>query len=162
GDFRDIINRAAASRRFDPIDRTNGGLVDWPGGAGHYAYGAYFHKYLADRFGADSIAKLADETSGRVPYFGAPAFKKVFSRSLGDLWQDFEADARAHAGDERSARTRLTHHGFGVGAPVFGSSGRLFYSISNPHDFPALMELAGDGSAPRRVTTRYFGSQTSR
>jgi hypothetical protein len=161
GDFRDIIDRAAASRRFDPIDRTNGGLIDWPGGAAHYAYGAYFHKYLADRFGADSIAKLADETSGRVPYFGAPAFKKVFNRSLGELWQDFEADARAQARDDSSASTRLTHHGFGVGAPVFGSSGRLFYSIANPHDFPALMELPGDGSAPRRITTRYFGSQTS-
>ncbi len=95
GDFRDIIDRAALSRRFDPVDRTNGGLVDWPGGAAHYVYGAYFHKYLADRFGAESIAKLADETSGRVPYFGAPAYRKVFKRSLGELWEDFEADARA-------------------------------------------------------------------
>lgn len=161
GDFRDIIDRAVLSRRFDPIDRTNGGLVDWPGGQAHYVYGAYFLQYLADRFGAESVARLANETSGRVPYFGAPAFRKVFKRSLGDLWDDFEADTRARAHDQASSTTRLTHHGFGVGAPAFGSSGRLFYSNANPHGFPALMELAADGSLPREVTTRYLGNQTS-
>jgi hypothetical protein len=161
GDFRDIINRAAASRRFDPIDRTNGGLVDWPGGTAQYVYGAYFLQYLADRFGAESIAKLADETSGRVPYFGSPAFKKVFKRSLGELWDDFDADTRARAHDEPSTSTRLTHHGFGVGAPAFGSSGRLFYLVANPHGFPALMEYSAEGAAPREVTSRYFGNQTS-
>jgi len=161
GDFRDIIDRAAVSRRFEPVDRTNGGLVDWPGGAAHYAYGAYFHKYLADRFGAESIAKLADDTSGRVPYFGAPAFRKVFKRSLGELWEDFEADARARTHEEPATSTRLTRHGFGVGAAAFGSSGRLFYAVANPHGFPAMMELPADGSAPREVASRYFGSQTA-
>jgi hypothetical protein len=161
GDFRDIIDRAARSRRFDPIDRTNGGLVDWPGGTAQYVYGAYFLQYLADRFGPESVARLANETSGRVPYFGAPAFRKVFKRSLGELWDDFEADTRARAHDESAGSTQLTHHGFGVGAPAFGSSGRLFYLIANPHGFPALMELSHDGTAPREVASRYLGSQTS-
>jgi len=48
GDFRMIVDRAAAVRRFDPIDRANGGLIDWPGGSTQYAYGAYFHQYLAE------------------------------------------------------------------------------------------------------------------
>jgi hypothetical protein len=34
-----------------------------------------------------------------VPYFSAPAFRKVFHRSLGDLWNDFAADVRAHANE---------------------------------------------------------------
>ena len=161
GDFRNIINRAVTSRRFDPIDRANGGLIDWPAGAAQYAYGGYFHKYLADRFGAESIAKLASETSGRLPYFGAPAFRKVFHRSLGDLWEDFEADTRSHARDEATGSTRLTQHGFGVGSPIFDRSGRLFYSVADPHGFPALMELRRDGSAPRQVTSRYLGNQAS-
>ena len=153
-----IVDRAAASLGFDPLDRANGGLTDWPGGAAQYVYGAYFHQYLADRFGPESIAKLAEETSGRVPYFGAPAFRKVFNRSLGELWEDFAANARAHALPEDGAPARLTHHGFSVGAPTFGQNGHIFYSIANPHGFPALMELTGDSSIPREVTTRYFGS----
>jgi hypothetical protein len=159
GDFRAIIGDAAAADRFDPLDRTNGGLVDWPGGAAQYVYGAYFHQYLADRFGADAIARLAADTSGRLPYFGVRGFRKVFGRSLGDLWKDFEADARARTAAEHTARVRLTRHGFSVGAPAFSRSGRLYYSIGNPHDFPALMELPAAGAAPRRVVDRYLGNR---
>jgi Tol biopolymer transport system component len=159
GDFRMIVDRAAAAGRFDPVDRANGGLVDWPGGAAQYAYGAYFHQYLADRFGPESLVLLSDETARRLPYFGAPAFRKVFKRSLGALWDDFQADARQRVPREDTIATRLTRHGFSVGSPRFSESGRLFYSIGNPHGFPALMELPRDGSAPRQVATKYLGGQ---
>ena len=36
GDFRLWLDRATAARRFEPIDRANGGNVDWPGGNGPY------------------------------------------------------------------------------------------------------------------------------
>jgi hypothetical protein len=159
GDFRAILDRAAAERRFEPLDRANGGLVDWPAGTAQYVYGAYFHQYLADRFGPESIARLADDTSGRLPYFGVRAFRNVFGRSLGDLWSDFEADTRLLAGDEASARVRLTRHGFSVRGPVFNRQGRLFYSVVNPHGFPSLMELPNDGEAPRHVADRYLGNR---
>src|SRR6266545_3048258 len=161
-DFRFILERAAASGRFEPLDRVNGGLVDWPAGAAHYVYGAYFHQYLADRFGAASIARLAEETSGRVPYLGTRAFRKVFGRSLGDLWRDFEADTTKRVRrDELSGRTRLTHHGFTVTAPAFSASGRLFYGVVNPDGFPALMELRGRGERPRRITDKFLGDRIS-
>jgi hypothetical protein len=159
GDFRLIVDRAAATGRFEPIDRVNGGLVDWPSGAGHYAYGAYFHQYLADRYGPASLVRLSEETAGRLPYFGVRAFRKVFGRPLGALWKDFEAETRRRFREEDTARTRLTRHGFSVGAPRFDVSGRLFYSIVNPHGFPALMELGRKGSTPREVTTNYLGRQ---
>ena len=164
GDFRMIVDRAAAAGRFDPIDRANGGLVDWPGGAAQYAYGAYFHQYLADRFGPESLVRLSEETARRVPYFGAPAFRKVFGRSLGTLWDDFNAATRSR----RSADPqRVNDDDRDTADPswVLGEraqvqrSGRLFYAIANPHGFPALMELPRDGSAPRQVTTKYLGGQ---
>ena len=34
GDFRVLLDRAAAAKRFEPLDRVNGGNVDWPGGNG--------------------------------------------------------------------------------------------------------------------------------
>jgi hypothetical protein len=37
GDFRQIVGRAAAASRFEPIDRAGGGLDDWPGGDAPYA-----------------------------------------------------------------------------------------------------------------------------
>jgi hypothetical protein len=159
GDFHMIVNRAAAERRFDPIDRANGGLVGWPGGSAQYVYGAYFHQYLSDRFGPESLTRLAKDTSGRVPYFGSRAFRKVFGRSLGDLWNDFEADTRQRLRAESKAQTRLTHHGFTVGAPAFDHAGRLFYYTANPHGFPSLLELPRDGGTPRHVADRYLGNR---
>ena len=158
GDFRLLLDRAAATDRFEPLDRVNGGNVNWPGGAAPYLYGAYFHQFLADRFGADSLHKLADETSKRLPYFGSRAYKKVFGRSLGQLWTEFKAASKATSrpiGDVRA--TRLTHHGFTVSTPRLAPDGRIFYSAINPHEFPALMEISADGRTQRQVAERFLG-----
>jgi len=165
GDFRLLIDRAADAKRFDPIDRASGGNVDWPGGNGPYLYGGYFHDFLARKYGAGSIHTLAAETGRRLPYLGSRAYKKVFGRSLGQLWEDFEAAALAGqpaGGDTRAVR--LTHHGFQVSTPRFARDGRLFYSLATPHAFPALMELPridpaapGGAAQPRLVATRYLG-----
>jgi WD40 repeat protein len=158
-DFRYILQRAAQSNRFEPLDRVNGGLVDWPVGSAHYAYGAYFHQYLADRFGAPSLSRLADATAGRLPYFGSGAFKDVYGRSLGDLWKDFKADTSRRIPDAASARVQLTHHGFIVTAPVVTATGRTFFAGDDPHGFPALYELKGAGGQPRRIADKFLGSR---
>jgi hypothetical protein len=161
GDFRMLIDQAAAAGRFAPLDRATSAVIDWPRGNSAYLYGAYFHQYLADRYGAETFTQLADETAGRLPLTGSRAFKKVYGRSLGDLWSDFERETVATAGERSSGvRERLTHHGFNVTSPAYTADGRLFYSISNPHGFPALMERRADGSQ-REVATRYQGNQLS-
>ncbi len=161
GDFRQLIDAAARAKRFDPLDRASGRLIDWPSGQAAYAYGGYFHHYLAGRFGQDSLVRLSRETAGRLPYFGAPAFRTVFGRSLGTLWKEFEADTTAALRDDGNRGTRLTHHGFSVSAPRFSADGRLFYSLLDPHGFPAILEWTPGGQAPRRVTTRYLGGRLS-
>lgn len=160
GDFRMLLDHAAAAGRFASLDRATSAVLDWPGGASSYLYGAYFHQYLADRFGADTLSRLANETAGRLPFAGSHAFKKVYGRALGDLWRDFERDAAQHARRSAAteARTRLTHHGFSVTGPAFARDGRLFYSVVNPHRFPALMEWR-PGGATREVATRYLGDR---
>jgi hypothetical protein len=159
GDFRMILERAAASDRFERLDRANGGLVDWPSGHTPYLYGAYFHQFLADRYGAESLRRLTDDTARRLPYTGFRAYKKVFGKSLGTLWTEFEADARRTATEPSMSATRLTHHGFTVGGPRYALDNRVFYSVVNPHGFPALMELAPDRREPRRVAERYLGNR---
>jgi hypothetical protein len=161
GDFRTIVDEAARTGRFEPSDRVSGGLDDWPSGNGAYAYGSFFHQYLADRFGARSIADLRDATSGRVPYFGAGAFKKVFGESLNDLWRDFGASRSgvpAHSATDEAA-TRLTHHGFEV-TGLTASSGDLFYAVSTPDGYPSLMRLT-PGRAPVRIAWRFAGDRTA-
>ncbi|HET7698437.1 MAG TPA: hypothetical protein VFK57_22170 [Vicinamibacterales bacterium] len=161
GDFRAIVDVAASQGRFEPIDRVSGGLTDWPGGHAPYAYGAYFHQFLADRYGAERLAQLADATSGRLPFFGAGAFKTVFGRSSSDLWKEFRGSRTSPAPSRTDARARrLTHHGFTVTAPRAAPDGTIFYAVANPHGFPALMRLR-PGGEPSRVAWRALGGRTS-
>lgn len=163
GDFRAMVDAAAAAGRFEPIDRASGGLTDWPGGHVPYAYGAYFHQFLADRYGPEELARLADATAGRLPFFGGRAFKNVFGRSASDLWNDFR-ESRVTAvpppGGTDSRATRLTRHGFVVTAPRVADDGAVYYRVSNANGFPALMRLRPGGS-PERVAWRVGGYRTS-
>jgi hypothetical protein len=157
--FRAIADVARAASRFEPLDRASGGLVDWPSGHAPYVYGAYFHEFLAARFGEASLRELTDSTAGRVPYFGARAFKKVFKRSLGDLWREFEAASRPTIAGARTIASRVTAHGFTVGGPRFGPEGRLYYSVVNPHGFPALLARDPGAATFRKMADRYLGTQ---
>ncbi len=162
GDFRMILRRAAADGRFASLDEATGAVIDWPSGNTPYLYGGFFQDYLARKYGPESLERLADETASRLPFLGSRAYREVYGRSLGELWKDFEADARAAPGaeaqGERAARRRLTRHGFTVASPLFTRDGRLVYSVANPHGFPALMQLQPDGH-PRQIATRYRGNR---
>lgn len=158
GDFRMILDRVAAAGRYASLDRAGGGVIDWPSGATPYLYGGFFHQCLADRYGRESHGKLADATARRLPLFGSRAFRDVYGRSLGDLWDDCRTETEGRARAEAGRRERLTRHGFVVTSPAFTADGRLFYSVANPHGFPALMELAPDGES-REVTTRVRGER---
>ena len=160
GDFRLLLADAAAQGRFEPIDRANGGLVDWPSGHAPYLYGGFFHAFLEERYGPGSLRRLTDETARRLPYLGARAYKKVFGKSLGSLWTDFEAASRRAARLPETSATRLTRHGFNVRGPRFAAGHRILYAVSNPHGFPALMELA-PGREPRRIMDRYLGNRVA-
>jgi hypothetical protein len=167
GDFRAIVGQAAREGRLEPLDRVNGGVTDWPGGAGAYAYGVGFHQYLADRFGADRLASLATATAGRLPYLAPAAFRRVYGESLGDLWTAYEAAltaAAASATPVDTTITRLTNQGFSISGPRFdrftcaGCAPGIVYTAVNPRGFPALYRIAAAGAAPRRLATRYLGS----
>ena len=162
GDFAAVVGEEVRQRAVQPLDRLNGGLTDWPTGLGPYAYGVRFHQYLADRFGPASLGRLSTATAGRVPYFAAGAFKRVFSASLGTLWADFEATLRtaSRGGATSDAQiVRLTHHGFAASGPRFDPfvPNSIVYSARTPHGFPALNRVQADGSRPERITTRYLG-----
>ena len=156
GSFRSILDVTAARATFEPLDRVGGGLVDWPGGNAPYLYGSYFHQFLRDRYGEQSLRQLTDATAGRIPYVGSGAFKKVYGHPLGELWQEFERSAAHDVQRFGPTIKRLTNHGFTVGEPRFAGDGRLYYSVINPHGFPALLALDSAGT-PARVTHRFLG-----
>jgi len=167
GDFFQLPAAAARAGSPEPLDRVNGGLIDWPAGTAPYAYGAFFHEYLAKRFGEARLAQLANRTAGRVPYFASPAFRSVFGVSLKGLWQEFERDLKMRATAQANATDagvrRVTTQGFVAAGPRWdpGAPDRLLYSARTPHDFPSLMMVSAAGGAPRRVLERYLGERVT-
>ena len=169
GEFRAITDEAARHRALEPLDRVNGGLTDWPSGQAAYAYGLAFHQYLADRFGIETLGALGDATAGRVPYIASEAFKRVYGKSLGELWRDFERETADKAGSPAmdAEVTRLTHDGFVVAGPRIdptrcaGCPATMFYVKRTPDAFPSLVRMNVDGSAPATIATRYLGSTTA-
>ena len=169
GDFQSIAGEAARAKRIEPLDRVNGGLTDWPDGLAVYAYGLGFHAYLAERYGADKFAALADATARRVPFTASRVFARVYGRSLGALWRDYQASlaTAVSVAPEDDHAKRLTHHGFTVLGPRFTRPAcercapDVIYSVRTPHGFPSINRLRLDGSSPAAITTRYLGSTTA-
>jgi hypothetical protein len=169
GSFRAIVDEAARLHTPARLDQVSGGLVDWPGGLGAYAYGLGFHEYLANRFGAATIATLADATARRVPYTGSRVFKRIYGESLGDLWRDYEAslDNRAAEAPPDAGLARLTRHRFTVAGPRFdrfvctACPPEVVYSVQTPHSLPTLNRLRLDGSASRPMALRILGTTSA-
>jgi hypothetical protein len=160
GDFRAVVDEAARAKDFEPLDRVNGGLIAWPSGTGWYAYGGLFHEYLADRFGDERLAALAERTSGRFPYLASGAFQGVFGESLGALWRDFERRERGRAGDHAAGPvpTRLTAFGYLTDSPRFERDGTILAARVDAHEFPSLVRIVL-GAAPAHLASRYGGGQ---
>ena len=169
GNFRAIEDEAARQHALERLDRVNGGLVDWPGDLAAYAYGVGFHQYLVDRFGPEKLAALAEATARRVPYTGSRVFPRVYGKSLGELWSDYQAAVsnRVVLAPADAGLTRLTHHHFTVVGPRFDRFAcatcppELVYSVRTTHSLPTLNRIRLDGTEPRRLTTRILGSTTA-
>ncbi len=169
GDFLAITREAARHGRMEPIDRVGGGLTDWPGGLGPYAYGLSFHEWLADRYGAATFETLANRTAGSLPWLGSGAFHDVYGQSLGALWRDFVADRQAGAAgkDATPAARRLTSGGFQVAGPRYlplaceTCPREIVYALRTPDDRPGLHVIEPDTRATRRLATRFLGNTTS-
>lgn len=176
GDSLSLVSHRVRQAGREPLDRLNGGQVAWPGGTGAYLYGGFFADYLAARFGEQKLGELARRSAGRLPYFGAGAFRATFGEGLKDLWQEFQqevasrdegrpacgtpaspdADGDASGPAPRVSSCRqLTRHGHYVSTPRFAAgTGHLVYGISTPDDFPSLMllPLGGPGGGASRTS----------
>jgi hypothetical protein len=146
GDFREIVDEASRAGRFEPLDRVNGGLMDWPSGDGWYAYGARFHEFLVERYGEARVVQLADRTSGRLPFLTSGAFRAVYGKSLGDLWAEFRAWVATRVPPTVDGNlARLTHRGFVVDGPRIDRDGQVWFSAADPNGFPGLYRVSLGG-----------------
>ena len=123
---------------------------------GAYAYGAYFHQFLADRYGTESLNELADASSGGCRFSARRRSRRclaVRSARSGTIIGPRDKRAAVPASETDGAARRLTHEGFTWRHPGTDGDGTVYYATDDPHRFPALKRLPPDGR-PQRARRR--------
>ena len=80
--------------RLEPLDRINGGLTDWPGGAASTRTVSAFISTSPIDTAPQTLAALADASARRVPYPRHRRSSASTDESLGALWRDYRDRAR--------------------------------------------------------------------
>jgi len=167
-DVAGVVAAASAGGRAS-IDRAGGGLVAWPSGNTPYFMGGVFDEAVAARRSPKAVGDLSRETARRIPFLGAPAFRKVLGVPAGEVWDEIVAAAAVPAAAPGGEVRRLTRDGFAVSGPrilhVRAASGAdaeaVFYSSQGPHRFPDIRMVDMDGGASVHVESRFDGQALS-
>ena len=164
--------RRRAQHRLEPLDRVNGGLTDWPGGAARVRLRRRLssiprrsvrrrHARGAGR--GDGAPRCRTSASPRVQ----AGLRRVARRPVARLRGEPVA-AASQPPSPMPALTRLTHQGFSVSGPRFdrfacaGCPPEIVYSAVNPRRLSRRSTASAlDGGEPRQLTTRYLGSTTA-
>ena len=107
GDFRAIVDVAAARGRFEPIDRAAGGLIDWPSGNAPTPTAPTFISSWRTSTVPSGWRSWRTRRRGACRSSAAAPSRRCSDDRRGELWRDFRAD-REKAGlpHERDRRAR--------------------------------------------------------
>jgi hypothetical protein len=152
---------AAFEGLFQRLDQVSSGTLLYPHGSTAYLYGAFFLKYIADRFGEEALARVSRIYGGAPIPFG---LNRAISDATGEdyetLWNDFyaalfrryelqraEVDVRG-----RSRAWRITYHGEDTDFPHnWPGSNDIVYLRQDGYDRPTVMRMPAQGGPARAI-----------
>jgi len=74
--------------RIPRIDHLNGDVPYWPDGNIPYLYGMMLERYIAEKYGEETLGKLNITHAGRFPFFISAPPKKLTGRHYLNLYRD--------------------------------------------------------------------------
>ena len=145
----DMMARAAAdSGRLLPVDRCGGyELQRFPGGDAPYLYGSLLHGHVAAKGDSGIWDRYNRSRSSGFPFFENYHARKIFGKSIYDLWDETQGSliagaARTSGRVSESPVTqprRLTHEGFWPGSALWSRYGtRLYYVSETDKEYPSI------------------------
>ena len=162
----DMQMRMEVASGIKPFDQVSmSGITEWPVGNTPYLYGAYFFRYVEDRYGEDKVRELIDNYSNNViPFLLNRNFRQTLGIDGGELWADFanwlrerfEPELAAIRNDGVRAGERLTTDGYRTAQASASGREEVYYVRAEAERNPALMRWsAGRG---HHEVTRLNGS----
>ena len=118
--FDSIIRIARHENKQLRLDEATGVPRQFPRGNAAYVYGSHFLRYVFDRFGDDTLAKMSRTSGGYpVPFAVNRQISKVTGKPFSDLYDDWSGYLRDRYGMQEMAAERrglalgraLTHSG---------------------------------------------------
>lgn len=141
--FDMMLRMEVLENQFLRIDQMSSNTRLQPRGNIPYLYGGRFLKYIAERFGADKLARIAKEYGATaIPYAMNTLAKKVLGVDYHELYSDFEKYLKqryrssANKVQQRGATKfrRITDTGEACNSPRFSlDGGRLVFVDSTPY-----------------------------
>lgn len=171
--YRMYLRQGALTGNLAGLDKASGYYtIDHPGGEIPYAYGMAFYRLLAERYGPDTPAKLAQAHAAN-PYFGLwgldEELQSLTGKTLQAIWQDLHTDLKQRAYDQRAATLArgpltplhsITKAGMHHRHPRYLPDGTLAWAEWDGHGFAQMMTLKSEpGARPQRLMGKSpFGS----
>ena len=92
-DSRMVVRMEALERGLPREDEPVLGLDRWPAGGAGYLFGQEFLRYTQDRFGRDTLPRLARSHAGEtIPYLDEVTFKRVTGQGLHSRWEQWRRE----------------------------------------------------------------------
>ena len=169
--YVDMIYRMAVKEDNIPtVDRINGDVPDWPNGYMPYIFGLSLHKYIADKYGKESLRRLNIMHSGRFPYFLNSVPARLFrGKNYVSLYYEMIEDLRKEEGKKIKELEKLPFtpvenfniEGEALLNPRYSPDGNLIaYNRQDPHGHDVIMLAYKDGSNAKAVTRRLPSDNT--
>ncbi|MBW2731555.1 MAG: PD40 domain-containing protein [Deltaproteobacteria bacterium] len=145
------------------LDQITSNTLIYPRGSVPYLYGAYFIRYIADRYGDKALTKIVHAYGGLpIPYALNRVAKEAVGRTYEQLYKEFSAHLRQRYARQRDAVTKrgitpfspLTTHGWSVGSGRFSPDGKTLVYLANDGKEASYIRLV-DANKTSREKARY-------
>ena len=166
-----VRRMAALEDDFLREDEATLGLDRWPAGNGSYLFGEGFLRDLSNRYGPDTLPRLARVHAGRpLPYLDERTSRMVTGKSFHAqwrIWSDssrraFEEQAEAILDRGLTGSLALTRLGIRQSGPRVSPDGEwIAYTRRTLTRFRAIHVMRSDGTGDRRLVLRNGGSGLS-
>ena len=164
-----IIRMAVAENNIPTVGQINGEIPYWPDGHMPYIFGLRLQKYIADKYGKETIGKLNLSHAGRYPYALNGALLWYFGKTYSDIYQDMIRDLRATEADniktlQQTPFTQvkvLNFDGERLTNPRYSPDGKMIaFNRRDPHEHESIIIAGKEGAEIKELVRRLPSDHT--
>lgn len=152
--YAGMLRTQALEGKLYPVSVASHPVHRWPAGTTRYLYGEDFLRYLAEKYGKQTVPDLVTHYSNNlIPYIVSGNVYHTVGTNLIPAWDDWRAQLTVKSQKEAIGRThageRLTRSGFHTRGPRISPDGRtVAFTERTQRDHTRILLMPADGKTP--------------